>query len=304
MSTVNDDVSTGNSSRRKIGIMSRHRTRMFGLMITPFGWVILFTLLPMVMILLLSFFRYETFKIIPQLNIDNYIKTFHTPSFRRLLWRSFWNALIIGFGAVVVAYPLAYYITRCLTGKKIIYFILIVIPLWVSYLLRIYSWRVILGRNGFINTFLVMIGILKEPSSLLLFNNFAVTLVLTYISLPFAFIPIYVALEKIPKNLEEASRDLGAGGFKTFRKVVFPLSLPGLVTGGAFALILGFGDYVTPNLVGGTAGFRLSNAIEKWFGSGNNRPFGAAQAVLLLIVVLIVLGLVFLSGGVKGVIEE
>jgi len=131
-----------------------------------------------------------------------------------------------------------------------------------------------------------------------------VTLVLTYIALPFAFIPIYTSLEKIPRSLEEASKDLGAGNAKTFRKVIFPLSLPGVVTGGAYALIIGFGDYITPNLVGGTSGYRLANAIEKWFGAANNWPFGSAQAVLLLIIILIILSMVLLAGGVKAIIEE
>jgi spermidine/putrescine transport system permease protein len=185
-----------------------------------------------------------------------------------------------------------------------VYFVLILVPLWVSYLLRVYSWRVILGRNGLINSLLIWIGVLDEPAPIFLFNNFSVTLVLTYIALPFAFIPIYTSLEKIPRSLEEASRDLGAGGIETFIKIVFPLSLPGLVTGGAYALIIGFGDYITPNLVGGTAGYRLANAIEKWFGAANNWPFGSAQAIILLIVILIVLSLVLIAGGVKAIIEE
>lgn len=278
--------------------------RMAGLMIGPFGWVFLFTVLPMIIIFLMSFWKVELFRVSPEWNIDNYVQAIHTLSFRRLLLRTFWNAVIIGLAAVCLGYPLAYFITRVAKGSKIVYFILILIPLWVSYLLRVYSWRVILGRNGLINSFLLWVGILKEPATIFLFNNFSVTLVLTYIALPFAFIPIYTSLEKIPSNLEEASRDLGAGGFATFIKVVFPLSLPGLVTGGAYALIIGFGDYITPNLVGGTAGYRLANAIEKWFGAANNWPFGSAQAVMLLVVILVILSLVLLAGGVKAVIEE
>jgi spermidine/putrescine transport system permease protein len=283
---------------------ARKWLRMTGLMVGPFGWVFLFTVLPMVIVFLMSFWKVELFRVTPEWNIENYVQAIRTISFRRLLLRTFWNAAIIGCAAVCLGYPLAYFITRIARGNRIVYFILILVPLWVSYLLRVYSWRVILGRNGLINSFLIWIGVLDEPATIFLFNNFSVTLVLTYIALPFAFIPIYTSLEKIPRNLEEASRDLGAGGFVTFLKVVFPLSLPGLVTGGAYALIIGFGDYITPNLVGGTAGYRLANAIEKWFGAANNWPFGSAQAIMLLIVILIILSLVLVAGGVKAIIEE
>lgn len=252
----------------------------------------------------MSLWKVELFRVTPDWRIDNYVQAIQTLSFRRLLLKTFWNACIVGFAAISLSYPLAYFITRITKGNKIIFFVLILAPLWVSYLLRVYSWRVILGRNGLINSFLIWIGILEEPATIFLFNNFSVTLVLTYIALPFAFIPIYTSLEKIPRSLEEASRDLGAGGFSTFLKIVFPLSLPGLVTGGAYALIIGFGDYITPNLVGGTAGYRLANAIEKWFGAANNWPFGSAQAIILLVVILIILSLVLLVGGVKAIIEE
>jgi spermidine/putrescine transport system permease protein len=296
-----------NNTKKKIPqnrLFTSRRFGMFSLMVTPFGWVFLFTILPMIIVMLMSFWRVESFQIVQDWNVNNYIRTIHTASFRRLLLRTFWNALIVGIGAVTLGYPLAYFITRIFKGNRIVFFILILLPLWVSYLLRVYSWRVILGRNGLINSFLIWVRILNEPATILLFNNFSVTLVLVYIALPFAFIPIYTSLEKIPSNLEEASKDLGAGGFKTFSKIIFPLSLPGVVTGGAYALIIGFGDYITPNLVGGTVGYRLSNAIEKWFGSANNWPFGSAQAVLMLIVIIILLTLILLSGGVKAIIEE
>jgi len=308
---VSDSTDNGTSKETGTGKLTRSkrfitgkRFRMTGLMVAPFGWVFLFTVLPMVIILLMSFWKVELFRVVHDWNLQNYLRTIQTLSFRRLLLRTFWNALIVGFMAVLLGYPLAYYITRIAKGNKIVFFILTLVPLWVSYLLRVYSWRVILGRNGLINSFLIWIGILKEPATIFLFNNFSVTLVLTYIALPFAFIPIYTSLEKIPQNLEEASKDLGAGNAKTFRKVIFPLSLPGVVTGGAYALIIGFGDYITPNLVGGTNGYRLANAIEKWFGAANNWPFGSAQAVLLMIVILIILSMVLLAGGVKAIIEE
>jgi spermidine/putrescine transport system permease protein len=281
-----------------------HKFGMVSLMITPFGWLFLFTILPMILVFMMSLWKVEAFQIVHQWNVDNYIRTINTLSFRRLLLKTFWNAVIVGVSAVILGYPLAYFITRFAKGNKIIFFILILLPLWVSYLLRVYSWRVILGRNGFINSFLLWIGILDKPASIFLFNNFSVTLVLTYIALPYAFIPIYISLEKIPLSIEEASKDVGASNFQTFRKIVFPLSLPGVVTGGAYALIIGFGDYMTPNLVGGKAGYRLSNAIEKWFGPANNWPFGAAQAVMLLIVILMILTLVLISGQVKAIIEE
>ena len=171
--------------------------------------------------------------------------------------------------------------------RTLLYF-LIIIPLWTSFLLRAYIWKIILGRLGVINSALQSLGLIDEPVSLILYNQFSVCLTLTYIFIPFVALPVYTSLEKIPKALIEASFDLGATPMKTFRRVILPLSIPGVVAGGIFTFALSFGDFVSPTLLGGPSGIMISNIIIGQFGAAFDWPFGSALAVIVLLVVLLV----------------
>ena len=161
----------------------------------------------------------------------------------------------------------------------------------ISYIVKIYSLRQVLAYNGFLNDILLFLNILERPSRAFLFNEFAVTITMTMIYLPFGIFPIYLSMERIPRNLVAASADLGARPMQTFLRVVLPLTLPGTIVGGLFVMVLALGDFLTPQMVGGSNGFTFGRAIWSQFGLAFNWPFGAALAVMLLLLVGFILAI-------------
>jgi spermidine/putrescine transport system permease protein len=178
-------------------------------------------------------------------------------------------------------------------------FLAVVVPLWSSILVRIFAWRTILGGEGLLNQFLVDTGILSKPSSAFLYNEKAIAITWAYVWLPFMVLPIFTALEKIPGGLIEASRDLGASAWTTFRRVVFPLALPGVIAGSIFVFSLTMGDFVAPQLVGGGHQV-LGGAIKDRFGVAADFPFGAALATLTLVTLMGFLALTRRSGALEN----
>jgi spermidine/putrescine transport system permease protein len=167
----------------------------------------------------------------------------------------------------------------------------VIAPLWVSYLLRAYTWKTILGTEGILNSFLVGTGIISQPAGILLYSQAAMVVTLTYIFIPFMVMPIYTALEKIPHNLSEASADLGMGPWQTFFRITLPLSMPGVVAGFTLTFCLSFGDFIAPFLVGGPDGLMVANVIASQFGAALNWPLGSALAVVMLVIVLSIISL-------------
>jgi spermidine/putrescine transport system permease protein len=165
----------------------------------------------------------------------------------------------------------------------------IIIPLWASYLLRAYTWKTILGSQGVLNSFLVWTGILDQPADLFLYSQFSMIITLVHIFVPFMFMPIFTALEKIPRSLIEASKDLGVGRLWTFLKVTLPLSAPGIVAGITFTFCLSFGDFIAAFLVGGPDGFMIANIVQSQFGTALNWPLGSAISIAILAIVLVVI---------------
>ena len=178
-------------------------------------------------------------------------------------------------------------------------FLAVVVPLWSSILVRIFAWRTILGSQGVLNSFLTNTGILGKPSSAFLYNDRAIAITWSYVWLPFMVLPVYTALEKIPESLLEASRDLGAGALTTFRRVIFPLALPGVIAGSIFVFSLTMGDFVAPTLVGGGSQV-LGGAVKDRFGVAADFPFGAALASLTLVTLVVFLTLTRRSGALEN----
>jgi putative spermidine/putrescine transport system permease protein len=181
----------------------------------------------------------------------------------------------------VLAFPLAYFMAR-LAGRRTraIVFVMVLLPLWSSYLVRIYAWQTILAHGGAINWALNGIGL---PDQNLAYTNWAMWIVFSYVWLPFMVLPVYAALERIPDSYLEASADLGARGFKTLRSVILPLALPGLVAGSIFTFALTLGDYITPALVGGPSSQFIGNVVYSFIGEANI-PFAAAFAAIPLLI--------------------
>jgi len=252
----------------------------------PFLYLLVFMLLPYANILLYSFWKVENYAIVHDLNIDNYLKFFENPLYTRVLWNSLFVATVVTTCAILVGYPLAFFLAFVAGKHRRLLYFLVIAPLWTSFLLRAFIWKLILGREGMINGLLQYVGLTDEPISLFLYNQFSVCLTLTYIFIPFVTLPVFTALEKIPRGYIEASMDLGGNGLQTFRRIILPLSIPGLVAGGIFTFALSFGDFVTPTLLGGPSSIMISNVVMGQFGAAFDWPFGSAIVVIVIGVIL------------------
>ncbi|MBW4360844.1 ABC transporter permease [Flavobacterium taihuense] len=255
-------------------------------------WLFLFLVLPYLFILTQSVLATDDFgKVVYDLNFDSYIKIFTNPLYYETLIRTFIYAIIVALACILLSLPLAYFIAFKVTKNKSFYYTLIVLPFWMSYIVRAYAWKVILGENGIFNSSLINMGIIDKPLRFVLYSDFSVILCLIYIFLPFVCIPIYTSFEQISKSLVEASKDLGANSWVTFRKVIFPLILPGVISGGTLALVLTLGDFLAASLLGGPNTLFISSIVQNLFGTSNDKPLGSAVGVVLLILVFIVLEL-------------
>lgn len=233
-----------------------------------------------------SFWRKDLYSIVEEFTLENYLTLWETPLYTTVLLNSLEVALIVTAAAIAIGYPLAFFLAFIARRNRTLLYFLVIVPLWTSFLLRAYVWKLILGRSGIINGMLQYVGLTDEPVSLFLYNQFSVCLALTYIFVPFVVLPVFTALERIPRKYVEASMDLGAGGVRTFLRVILPLSLPGVIAGGTFAFCLSFGDFVAPTLLGGPSGIMISNVVIGQFGAAFNWPLGSALAVMILVVVL------------------
>jgi spermidine/putrescine transport system permease protein len=258
----------------------------------PLTWVALFLLIPYALMFAHSFWLVRDGFLIHQWNLQNYAKLFQNPVYLEVLFRTMRIAAGVTLLSLLLGYPLAYYMSFHAGVRKDLLYQLVIVPLWVSYLVRGYAWKTILGSEGVLNGFLQYIHVTKEPVSFLLYSPFAVVLMLTHIYTPFVFLPLYASLEHIPRNLIEASRDLGAGPRATFLRVILPLSLPGLLAGATFAFVLTLGDFLAPLLVGGPSSIMIANIVQSLFGTAYDWPLGAAISVCIL---LLTISLLFLT---------
>jgi len=208
-----------------------------------------------------------------------------TPIYAVLLARSIGVALLATIAVILLAYPMAYFLAFRLVRNRIRWIVLITVPFWTSYLLRVFAWKIILGYGGLINSGLVTAGIIPEPLELLLYNPFAVIIVLAHSWLAFAVLPIYVSLDKIDRSLLEAATDLGDTKLQRFLRITLPLSMPGVLSASLLVFIPTVGDYITPSLVGGSSGMMLGSVIQSLFGQANNQPLGAAVSVTMMAIV-------------------
>jgi len=254
-------------------------------------YALVFIALPYAMVTVFSFWEKDLYSIRPALSMANYAQAFGNELYLRVIGNSATIATTVTAVAVVLGYVLAYYLAMYARRWRNLLFFLLVVPLWTSFLLRAYIWTIILGREGILNTLLVDFGVIAEPTSLLLYNKLSISLALVYIFLPFVALPVYAALEKIPRSYIEASRDLGAPPVRTFVHVIFPLTVPALAAGATVVFCLSFGDFITPKLLGGSSDIMIANVIIGQFGAAFNWPFGSALAVIVLLVVFALLGL-------------
>jgi putative spermidine/putrescine transport system permease protein len=261
-----------------------------------FGLVYLAAL---VALLVSSFWTVDPFtsEVVHHWTLGNYRLLFNEPAYRTIALRTIGIAAAVTLTDALLAFPLAFYMARVVgPRRRSAMFVLVLLPLWSSYLVRVYIWQLILNHDGVLNWTLTHLGL---PKIDLLYTNWGVWLIFSYVWLPYMILPVYAALERIPESFIEASRDLGARGSITLRRVILPLALPGLVAGSIFTFALTLGDYVTPLLVGGTNSQFIGNVVYSSIGVSGNTPFAAAFAM----VPVLVMGLYLLIARRLGAFE-
>lgn len=269
------------------------RRRLFWLG-PPLLWFAAFLVVPYGVMLFYSLGRMDYVTFVPDASLHNYIRIFAVKPYSGVLVKS----AIIGLGtavfATLLAYPvaltLAFYIRR--EWARSACYLMIVLPWWAAYLVKAYAWKTILGSGGLLNGVLIDLGIVDQPVPAFLYNDFSVVLALTYIFTPFAVLSIYAQLEKIPASLVEAARNMGAGDFAIFCRVILPISLPGVLAGGVLIFALGFGDFIAPALLGGPESLMISSLIINLLGVANDKTLAGAIGITIIVSASLLLTLV------------
>lgn len=243
---------------------------------------------PLGLLAVYSFWSQNGLVLDTHFTLDQYTSAFGRQTYRELFYRSLWISSIVTLVTVLLAYPMAYFVAFRVEKSKFIWLILLTIPFWTSYLLRVFAWKVILGYNGVINSGLMSLGLIHRPLEFLLYNPTAVVVTLAHAWAAFAILPIYVSLEKIDRSLLEAAADLGDGAVRRFLRITLPMSLPGVLGAAVLIFVPTTGDYVTPSLVGGSGGVMIANVIEVMFDKIGNWPLGAALAMASMAMVAII----------------
>jgi putative spermidine/putrescine transport system permease protein len=293
------EAADGGAVRRLSAALYRHRA--WKLLLTlgpPLAWMAVIYLGSLALLLASSFWRLDVFtaEIVHDWGFTNFQTLWEGEVYRNIVLRTVGIAAAVTVTDIVLAFPLAYYAARLATPRmRNALLIAVVLPLWANYLVRVFAWRIILTPNGFLNWLANSIGL---GSLQLGRSNWAIWLTSVYLWLPFTLLPVYAALERVPASFIEASADLGARGWFTFRRVVFPLILPGIVAGSIFSFSLTLGDYIVPELVGNTQ--FIGNVIYDNVGVAGNTPLAAAFALIPIAIMAIYLTLAKRAGAFEA----
>ena len=260
------------------------------LLAAPLAWMSFFYLIPLGLLLLHAFWSVDYLTVNRSFTLDNLRTVISNPLYPTVLGRTLMIAIAVTITDIILAFPIAFYIAKRATKHRELLLMLVVFPLWSSYLVRAFAWKTILGTNGILNSFLLWTGIVDQPVSAFLYSKTAMYITFSQVWLPFMILPLYTIIDRMPDSLLEASSDLGSNWFQTFRRVVLPLSLPGILAGSPSVFSLTMGDYITPSLIGGSPGTELiGGIIADQFGIANNWPLGAALILPVLAIISIFL---------------
>jgi putative spermidine/putrescine transport system permease protein len=262
--------------------------RATALLTPPVAWFVLIYLLALVALLITAFWSVDPFttNLVKHWNLGNFRTIVEDPTYRTIALRTIGLAFVVTVTDAIVALPLAYFMARLASPRmRTTLFVCILVPLWASYLARVYSWRLILAEDGVLNWTLAKLGL---PTIGVGYSTWAMWIVFSYIWMPFMILPVFAALERIPDSYLEASRDLGARGWRTTRSIVLPLALPGIVAGSIFTFSLTLGDFITPAFVGGGEQF-IGQVVYANVGIANDIPFAAAYSTVPVLVMAVYL---------------
>jgi putative spermidine/putrescine transport system permease protein len=250
----------------------------------PAAWFVLIYLAALVVLFVSAFWRVDEFtgELVHDWTLDNFRTIVEEPTYRTIALRTIGIAAAVTIADALLAVPFAYFAARLASRRlQSLLFVVVLVPLWTSYLVRVYAWRLILAQDGILNWALAQVGL--GPLNIA-YSNWAMWIVFSYIWLPFMILPVWLAFERVPASYLEASADLGAHGWTTFRRVLLPLVLPGVVAGSIFTFSLTLGDFITPTLVGGAGSDFIGNVVYRSVGIASNVPFAAAFATIPLLV--------------------
>ena len=259
-------------------------------------WLILFFVLPLVIVLIVSFSKRSLLGVVEyDFNLNNYVRAFGQTVYLSILWKSTWLAIVNTVLCLLIAYPFAFFIARQPPSRQTILIFLVMVPFWTNFLIRTYALIFIVRDTGLINTVLMELGIIQEPLTIM-FTQGAVLLGMVYGYLPFAILPLYASIEQLDFRYVQAAQDLGADGIRVFYRIILPLTMPGVVAASIITFIPTVGAYVTPDLMGGGSTFLIGNLLQQQFMTVRDWPFGSALGIILMIMVLAATMIYFRAG--------
>lgn len=259
-------------------------------------WLLFFVATPLIYVVIMSFCGIDQFyNVSYHFTLSNYKRLFNA-DYVKIYGQSIFIALATTVICILIAYPFSYFIARTKSKYKTLLYMLVIIPFWTNSLIRIYGWQSLLGRTGWINTFLQNIHLIKEPINFL-YNQGTTIFGMVYCLFPFMVLPLYTAIEKLDSSLLEVSSDLGAKGPKTFFNVILPLTSSGIFSGSIMVFIPCLGYFFVSDILGGGNSDVIGNLIERQFQSGNNWPLGAALSIILIVITIILVKLYQKTGG-------
>ena len=282
--------------------MRRSRTTVIAFLAASKLWLVLFFAVPMTAMALYSFWQVVDYQIVADFTLGNY-RRISGNLYVGVFSRTVRISVLVTVLSLLIGYPVAYFLAKKVRYWKLTLLLLVVMPLWTSYLIRTYAWMLILGTEGVVNRLLLAAGLTTEPLTWLLYSDFAVTIALIHIYIPYLILPLYAVLERIEPSILEAAWDLGSSRVRTFFTVILPLSLPGVATGCLFVFIPSMGAFITPELLGGTQSIMIGSIIAQQFGVAYDYPFGSALALVLMGLILAASALLLRGGRLQGAAE-
>lgn len=274
------------------GSAEKRRRRFAAAGIAPLMlWQFVFFVVPVILLLVISFWRTRSYRMVPDFTFANYMAVFTNGAMWRALLLSVQTAAFVTIACAVLAYPIAYFIAKKAGRLKGLLLIAVIAPFWISIVMRVAAWRLLLGENGVINQSLLSVGLIDQPLGFLLYSPVATSIGLVYAYLPLYVLPLYASIDAIEDNWIAAAKDLNAGPMRAFWEVTFPLSLPGLIVGAVFCFIFGLGEFVTPALLGGGKQLMMSQVIQDQFQRRLDWPAGAAISIVMLVIVFALLAM-------------
>jgi spermidine/putrescine transport system permease protein len=293
-------MTTATAGQKRTGLLNLVRRRpglqVLLLILPSLFWLVVFFALPLVIVFVYSFLKRGPYgQIVWDFNLQNYVR-FFDPLYLRIFVRSFRIAAITTVACFLLGYPMAYWIATRPPRWRNTLLLLLMIPFWTNFLVRTYAWILILRDTGLINNALMGLGLISEPLPLF-GTDLAVIIGLVYGWFPDMVLPCYAAIERLDHSLVEAAQDLGANELRSFWRIIFPLTLPGVVAGSILVFIPSLGAYITPDLLGGAKSVMIGNVIQSQFLSVRDYPFGSAFSFVLMAMMLLATLLYFRVGG-------